>query len=148
MLEDAIAMPSAEARKRLCYGTGNDQLVVHTDRVGHDRGAEWVETMHSAGLTRSMSRKGKSGDNAACEGVFGRMKKEMFRGRIWEKAAEVEGAIAEYREASEAKPSKKQSQTPFVPIGRESGAPQSRAGHIAVSLRGEKVIVHKYHAVR
>jgi transposase InsO family protein len=30
-----------------------------------------------------MSRKGKSPDNAACEGFFGRLKNEFFYGRDW-----------------------------------------------------------------
>lgn len=32
---------------------------------------------------RSMSRKGRSPDNAACEGFFGNLKNEFFRGRDW-----------------------------------------------------------------
>lgn len=39
--------------------------------------------MNTAGLTRSMSKKGCSPDNAACEGFFGRLKNEMFYGRSW-----------------------------------------------------------------
>ena len=35
--------------------------------------------MNKAELTRSMSRKGCSLDDAACEGVFGRLKNEMLR---------------------------------------------------------------------
>ncbi len=42
------------------------------------------------------------------------MKTETFHERIWENEAEVEGTIAEYREAFEAKPSKKQSSAPFA----------------------------------
>lgn len=34
--------------------------------------------MNQAGLKRSMSKKGCSPDNAACEGLFGRIKNEMF----------------------------------------------------------------------
>lgn len=44
---------------------------------------EWIERMDAAGLTRSMSRKGCSPDNSACEGFFGRLKNEMFYGRSW-----------------------------------------------------------------
>lgn len=33
--------------------------------------------MDKAGLTRSMSKKGCSPDNSACEGVFGRIKKSL-----------------------------------------------------------------------
>lgn len=95
MLEDAILTLLPTAREGLRHGTSDKQLVVDTDRGGHYRGAEWIEAMNSAGLTRSMGRKGKSGDNAACEGFFGRMKTEVFHGRIWQNAAEVEGAIAE-----------------------------------------------------
>lgn len=39
--------------------------------------------MYKAHLTRSMSRKGCSPDNAACEGFFGRLKKEMYCHRDW-----------------------------------------------------------------
>lgn len=39
--------------------------------------------MKEAGLTQSMSKKGCSPDNAACEGFFGRLKNEMFYGRSW-----------------------------------------------------------------
>lgn len=39
--------------------------------------------MHGAQLTRSMSRKGCSPDNAACEGFFGRLKNEMYYQRNW-----------------------------------------------------------------
>ena len=39
--------------------------------------------MEAAELTRSMSKKGCSSDNAACEGFFGRLKNEMFYGRSW-----------------------------------------------------------------
>lgn len=40
--------------------------------------------MDKAGLIRSMSKKGCSPDNAACEGFFGRIKNEMFYGRSWQ----------------------------------------------------------------
>ena len=39
--------------------------------------------MEKAGLTRSMSKKGCSPDNSACEGFFGRLKNEMFYGEDW-----------------------------------------------------------------
>jgi len=39
--------------------------------------------MTKAKLTRSMSKKGCTPDNAACEGVFGRIKNEMFYNRSW-----------------------------------------------------------------
>lgn len=72
MLEDAIGtlLPS-------------EHPLVHTDRGCHYRWPGWIERMQAAGLTRSMSKKGCSPDNAACEGFFGRLKNEMFYGRSW-----------------------------------------------------------------
>lgn len=57
--------------------------VIHSDRRAHYRWPGWLARMHSAKLTRSMSRKGCSPDNAACEGFFGRLKNEMFYPRDW-----------------------------------------------------------------
>lgn len=62
----------------------NEHPVVHSDRGGHYRWPGWIRRMNQAGLIRSMSRKGCSPDNAACEGFFGRMKNEMFYGRSWD----------------------------------------------------------------
>jgi len=42
-----------------------------------------VGTSPSAGLVSSMSRKGRTPDDSACEGFFGRLKNEMFYGRPW-----------------------------------------------------------------
>jgi putative transposase len=39
--------------------------------------------MNEAGLVRSMSRKGCSPDNSACEGFFGRLKNEFLYRRSW-----------------------------------------------------------------
>ena len=39
--------------------------------------------VEKAGLIRSMSKKGCSPDNSACEGFFGRLKNEMFYYRSW-----------------------------------------------------------------
>lgn len=45
-----------------------DELpIIHTDRGGHYRWTGWIERMEKASLTRSMSRKGGSPDNSACE---------------------------------------------------------------------------------
>ena len=43
----------------------------------------WIERMEKAKLTRSMSKKGCTPDNSACEGFFGRLKNEMFYGYSW-----------------------------------------------------------------
>ena len=72
MLEDAIGTLST-----------SEHPLVHTDRGCHYRWTGWIKRMEAAELTRSMSKKGCSPDNAACEGFFGRLKNEMFYGRSW-----------------------------------------------------------------
>ena len=57
--------------------------LVHTDRGCHYRWPGWIERMDNATLVRSMSKKGCSPDNSACEGFFGRLKNEMFYNRSW-----------------------------------------------------------------
>ena len=61
-----------------------ERPVVHSDRGAHYRWPGWIERMEAAGLTRSMSKKGCSPDNAACEGFFVRLKNEMFYNRKWQ----------------------------------------------------------------
>lgn len=57
--------------------TTSEQLDIPSQRI-------IAEVMkEKAGLTRSMSQKGCTADNAACEGVFGRVKNEMFYNRSW-----------------------------------------------------------------
>ena len=79
-------------------------LTLHTDRGWHYRTPDWVAACAAAGVTRSMSRKGHSPDNAACEGFFGRLKVEFFRGRDWSGwtagafIAELSAYIGWYRE--------------------------------------------------
>lgn len=47
--------------------------IVNSDRRGHRRWPGWIKRMNKAGLTRSMSKKGCSPDNSACEGFFGQL---------------------------------------------------------------------------
>lgn len=47
-------------------------------RAAHYRWPGWLESVSEAKLVRSMSRKARSQDNAACEGFFGRLKTEFF----------------------------------------------------------------------
>lgn len=61
----------------------DEKPIIHSDRGNHYRWPSWIERMEAAGLTRSMSMKGCSPDNAACEGLFGRIKNEMFYNRDW-----------------------------------------------------------------
>ena len=58
--------------------------IIHSDRGCHYRWPGWISRMDAARLKRSMSRKGCSPDNAACEGFFGIVKSEMFYTRSWD----------------------------------------------------------------
>lgn len=62
----------------------DEHPLIHSDRGSHCRWAGWISRMDRAGLIRSMSKKGCSPDNSACEGFFGRIKNEMFYGLSWE----------------------------------------------------------------
>ena len=57
--------------------------VIRTDRSSHCRWPGWISRMNSAGLQRSISKRGCSPDNSACKGFFGRLKNEMFYNRSW-----------------------------------------------------------------
>ncbi len=57
--------------------------IVHSDRGAHYRWPGWISRMKDVNLTRSMSKKWCSPDNAACEGFFGRLKNEMYYNRNW-----------------------------------------------------------------
>jgi putative transposase len=68
--------------------------IVHSDRGAHYRWPGWLSRIADAQLVRSMSRKGCSQDNAACEGFFGRLKTELFYPRDW-KTATIEQFVKE-----------------------------------------------------
>lgn len=60
-----------------------ERPIVHSDRGAHYRWPGWIKLMNKANLSRSMSKKGCSPDNSACEGFFGRLKNEVFYQRDW-----------------------------------------------------------------
>jgi transposase InsO family protein len=64
--------------------SSSERPVVHSDRGAHYRWPGWLTRISGANLVRSMSRKGYSPDNAACEGFFGRLKTELFYSRSWQ----------------------------------------------------------------
>lgn len=96
MLNRALNTLSDQEKRNIKSKDNPHTLTIHTDRGGHYRGGRWIETLNGKGIVRSMSRKGKSGDNAACEGFFGRMKAEMYYGRKWGNSRELEQAINDY----------------------------------------------------
>lgn len=73
MLDDAMSQLSDE-----------EHPIIHSDRGSHYRWPGWLSRVEKTGLIRSMSRKGCSPDNSACEGFFGRLKNEMFYNRSWQ----------------------------------------------------------------
>lgn len=73
-------------------------LIIHSDRGAHYRGKTWQQLTSKHQIVRSMSKKGCTPDNAACEGFFGRMKNEMYYGKKWRTTQELENAIAAYIE--------------------------------------------------
>lgn len=61
-----------------------DRPIVHSDRGAYYRWPGWLSRIADAKLIRSMSRKGCSPGNAACEGFFGRLKTEWFYPGNWQ----------------------------------------------------------------
>lgn len=66
----------SEAIKSL--GDSRLKPIIHSDRGCHYRWSGWIQITEDNGLVRSMSKKGCSPDNSACERFFGRMKTECF----------------------------------------------------------------------
>ena len=62
---------------------GDSGMVVHSDRGFHYHIPAWTERMEKYGYVRSMSKKGCSPDNSACEGFFGTMKNEFYYPNDW-----------------------------------------------------------------
>ena len=79
---DALLVNSMldNAAKLLSVG---EKSIIHSDRGVHYRWPGWIDRMEKNGFIRSMSKKGCSPDNSACEGVFGRIKNEMFYNADW-----------------------------------------------------------------
>lgn len=79
---DALLVNSMldNAAKLLSVG---EKPIIHSDRGVHYRWPGWIDRMEKNGFIRSMSKKGCSPDNSACDGVFGRIKNEMFYNADW-----------------------------------------------------------------
>ena len=77
------ALANGMLKKAIATLHEGEHPILHSDRGCHYRWDEWIWIEEEAGIIRSMSKKGCSPDNAACEGFFGRMKQEMFYGRDW-----------------------------------------------------------------
>lgn len=85
--------------------TSEERPVVHSDRGAHYRWPGWLSRKADASLIRSMSRKGCSPDNAACEEFFDRLENGFFYSRNWlsttieDFTAELDAYIRWYNEA-------------------------------------------------
>lgn len=86
--------PNSMLEKAIATLPPGKRPTVHSDRGVHCRWDGWIDLMKKHDLIRSMSRKGCSPDNSACEGFFGRLKAEMCFGEDWDRRA-----IAELRDA-------------------------------------------------
>ena len=73
---------------------------VHTDGGGTYRSASWKALCAERRVTRSMSRPGRSGDNAPAEGFFGTFKTEFFEplDRSGVGLEELRAAVGDYME--------------------------------------------------
>ena len=60
---------------------GGTKLIIHSDCGFHYRLDSWIDLMTEYGYFRSMSKKGYSLDNQACEGFFGTLNNEFYYSR-------------------------------------------------------------------
>ena len=66
---------------------GSHPVILHSDRGSQFRSGDYQRYLTANGLVCSMSAVGHCGDNAACEGFFGRLKTEMFYPCDWKTAS-------------------------------------------------------------
>ena len=57
----------------------NAPVILHSDRGSQFTSADYQKLLKRHGLVSSMSRVSHCGDNAACEGFFGLLKRERTR---------------------------------------------------------------------
>lgn len=84
----ASTSPNAELANSSLTGAcatlaDGEHPIAHSDRGCHYRWPGWISICEEHELIRSMSKKGCSPDNSACEGFFGRLKVEFFYGVDW-----------------------------------------------------------------
>lgn len=73
-----------------------EQPLVHSDQGFQYRHALWRNTLHEAGLSQSMSRKGTCLDNAVMEGFFSHLKEEWFRVQKPETLEQFHSGLTDY----------------------------------------------------
>lgn len=78
---DVSRSPDLGQQKRLPAGT---EPILHSDMGWQYQHQWWRKELERPGIRRSMSRKGNCLDNAAAEQVFGHLKDEFYRGRVFD----------------------------------------------------------------
>lgn len=73
-------------------------VILHSDRGSQFTSADYQRLLKRHGLVSSMSRVGHCGDNAACEGFFGLLKRERTRHQRYRTRAEIRADVFSYIE--------------------------------------------------
>ena len=77
---------------------GTDQVILHSDRGSQFRSGDYQRYLAAHGLVCSMSAVGHCGDNAACEGFFGLLKRERVYRTKYATLAAARADVFEYIE--------------------------------------------------
>lgn len=78
---DVSRSPDLGQQKRLPAGA---EPILHSDMGWQYQHQWWRKELERLGIRHSMSRKGNCLDNAAAEQVFGHLKDEFYRGRVFD----------------------------------------------------------------
>lgn len=78
---DVSRSPDLGQQKRLPAGA---EPILHSDMGWQYQHQWWRKELERLGIRQSMSRKGNCLDNAAAEQVFGHLKDEFYRGRVFD----------------------------------------------------------------
>jgi transposase InsO family protein/transposase-like protein len=70
-----------ESLNKLYEKANSRRFILHSDQGSCYRSAKWISACEDMHILQSMSRKGKSGDNAPVESVNGKIKVEFFHNR-------------------------------------------------------------------
>jgi putative transposase len=77
---------------------GHHPVILHSDRSSQFRSGDYQRYLAANGLVCSMSAVGHCGDNAACEGFFGMLKRERIHRVDYPKLDTAKADVFEYIE--------------------------------------------------
>ena len=80
-------------------GNRKDEVILHSDRGTQFTSAEYQRFLTDHNIICSMSAVGHCGDNAACEGFFGMLKRERVNKQRYQSLAEARTDVFRYIEA-------------------------------------------------